>query len=45
MGAQIFVGMQVRYSLADRAAERDLLPMARALDIAVLPWGILGWAL
>jgi aryl-alcohol dehydrogenase-like predicted oxidoreductase len=37
-----FVAMQVRYSLADRAAERDLLPMARALDIAVLPWGILG---
>lgn len=37
-----FVGMQVRYSLADRAAERDLIPMARALDIAVLPWSILG---
>ena len=25
-----FVGLQIRYSLADRAAERDLLPMARA---------------
>lgn len=37
-----FVGMQVRYSLADRAAERDLIPMARALDIAVLPWSVLG---
>lgn len=37
-----FVGMQMRYSLADRAAERDLIPMARALDIAVLPWSILG---
>lgn len=37
-----FVGLQIRYSLADRAAERDLLPMARALDIAVAPWSILG---
>jgi aryl-alcohol dehydrogenase-like predicted oxidoreductase len=37
-----FVGMQARYSLADRAAERDLIPMARALDIAVLPWSVLG---
>lgn len=37
-----FVGTQVRYSLADRAIERDILPMARALDLAVLPWSILG---
>lgn len=37
-----FVGLQIRYSLADRSAERDLLPMARALDIAVTPWSILG---
>lgn len=37
-----FVGLQIRYSLADRAAERDLLPMARALDMAVTPWSILG---
>lgn len=37
-----FVGLQIRYSLADRAAERDLLPMARTLDIAVTPWSILG---
>jgi aryl-alcohol dehydrogenase-like predicted oxidoreductase len=37
-----FVGLQIRYSLADRAAERDLLPMARALDLAVTPWSILG---
>ena len=36
-----FVGLQVPYSLADRAAERDLLPMARALDLAVTPWGLL----
>ena len=37
-----FVGLQIRYSLADRAAERDLFPMARALDIAVTPWSVLG---
>jgi aryl-alcohol dehydrogenase-like predicted oxidoreductase len=37
-----FVGLQLRYSLADRAAERDLLPMARALDIGVSAWSVLG---
>lgn len=37
-----FVGLQIRYSLADRTAERDLLPMARALDMAVTPWSVLG---
>ncbi len=37
-----FVALQLRYSLIDRAAERDLLPMARALDLAVTPWSVLG---
>jgi aryl-alcohol dehydrogenase-like predicted oxidoreductase len=37
-----FVGLQVQYSLVDRAPERDLLPMARAFDIAVTAWGALG---
>lgn len=37
-----FVATQLRYSLADRTAERDLLPMARHLDLAVTPWGVLG---
>lgn len=37
-----FVALQLRYSLIDRTAERDLLPMARALDLAVTPWSILG---
>ena len=37
-----FVGLQIRYSLIDRTAERDLLPMARALDLAVTPWSVLG---
>jgi len=37
-----FVALQVRYSLLDRAVERDLLPMARAFDLAVTCWGALG---
>ena len=37
-----FIGLQVRYSLLDRAVERELLPMARELDLAVTPWDTLG---
>jgi len=37
-----FAGLQIRYSLIDRTAEADLLPMARAFDMAVTPWSILG---
>ena len=33
-----FVGLQIEYSLIERTPERDLLPMARALGIAVTPW-------
>jgi aryl-alcohol dehydrogenase-like predicted oxidoreductase len=33
-----FVGLQVEYSLLERTPERDLLPMARTLDIAVTAW-------
>jgi aryl-alcohol dehydrogenase-like predicted oxidoreductase len=33
-----FVGLQIEYSLVERTPERDLLPMARALDLAVTPW-------
>jgi len=40
-GWSAFCALQLRYSLADRAAERDLLPMARALDLAVTPWSVL----
>jgi len=35
------VAVQLPYSLADRSPERELLPMARALDMAVLVWGTL----
>ncbi len=34
-----FVGLQIEYSLMQRTVERELLPMARSLDIAVTPWG------
>jgi aryl-alcohol dehydrogenase-like predicted oxidoreductase len=37
-----FVGLQIKYSLIDRTVERELLPMARKLDIAVTPWALLG---
>jgi aryl-alcohol dehydrogenase-like predicted oxidoreductase len=37
-----FVGLQIRYSLIDRTAERELLPMARTLDLGVTPWSVLG---
>jgi aryl-alcohol dehydrogenase-like predicted oxidoreductase len=37
-----FVGLQLRYSLIDRTVERELLPMSRALDLAVTPWSVLG---
>jgi aryl-alcohol dehydrogenase-like predicted oxidoreductase len=35
------VGIQVPWSLLDRGVEREVLPMARANDLAVLPWGLL----
>ncbi|HIK03238.1 MAG TPA: aldo/keto reductase [Trichormus sp. M33_DOE_039] len=37
-----FVALQVEYSLIQRTPERELLPMAKALDLAVTPWSPLG---
>jgi len=37
-----FVGLQIQYSLVERTPERELLPMAEALDITVTPWAVLG---
>ncbi len=37
-----FVALQLRYSLLDRTPERELLPMARHLDLAVTPWAVQG---
>ncbi|MEH2468156.1 aldo/keto reductase [Nostoc sp.] len=37
-----FVALQIEYSLIQRAPERDLIPMAKAFDLAVTPWSPLG---
>jgi aryl-alcohol dehydrogenase-like predicted oxidoreductase len=37
-----FVGLQIEYSLIERAAERDLIPMAQALGLGITPWSPLG---
>lgn len=36
-----FVAVQAPYSISGRDVERELLPMARSLDLAFTPWGIL----
>ena len=33
-----FINMQIEYSLIERTAERELLPMSRALDVGVTAW-------
>jgi aryl-alcohol dehydrogenase-like predicted oxidoreductase len=40
-----FTALQVEYSLIERTPERDLLPMARALGIALTPWAPLAGGL
>ncbi|MBT2477257.1 aldo/keto reductase, partial [Streptomyces sp. ISL-94] len=37
-GWSAFAGSQLRYSLLERTPERELLPQARAFDLAVLAW-------
>ncbi len=37
-----FVGLQIEYSLIERTPERELLPMAKAFDLALLAWAPLG---
>ncbi len=44
-GLQRFSALQVPYSLVRRDVERELLPMARALDLAVTAWAPLGGGL
>ncbi|HMU92612.1 MAG TPA: aldo/keto reductase [Anaerolineales bacterium] len=41
MGWSRFIGMQIPYSLLDRAVERSVIPMAAHWEMAVLPWGLL----
>lgn len=38
MGWSPFIGIQVEYSLVERTAERELLPMAKALDLGITAW-------
>jgi aryl-alcohol dehydrogenase-like predicted oxidoreductase len=33
-----FVGLQIEYSLVERTVERELIPMAKALDLGVTAW-------
>ena len=33
-----FIGLQIEYSLIERTVERELIPMAKALDIGVTAW-------
>jgi aryl-alcohol dehydrogenase-like predicted oxidoreductase len=40
-----FIGMSTQYSLVERTAERDILPMASDLGIGCLPWGVLSQGL
>lgn len=40
-----FCALQVPYSLVERTVERELLPVARALDLAVTAWSPLGGGL
>ncbi len=40
-----FSALQVRYNLADRDAERELIPAAEALGLSVAAWGPLGGGL
>ncbi|MCG9880443.1 MAG: aldo/keto reductase [Bacteroidia bacterium] len=37
-GWQRFAALQVEYSLINRTAERDLLPMAKAFNLTLTPW-------
>ncbi|MCE7070339.1 MULTISPECIES: aldo/keto reductase [Dyadobacter] len=41
-GWNAFAAIQFEYSLIQRTPERDLLPMAKALGLAVTPWGTIG---
>lgn len=37
-----FVALQIGYSLVERTVEHELLPMAQAMGLGVLPWSPLG---
>jgi aryl-alcohol dehydrogenase-like predicted oxidoreductase len=33
-----FIGLQIEYSLIERTVERELVPMAKALNLGLLAW-------
>jgi aryl-alcohol dehydrogenase-like predicted oxidoreductase len=41
-GWTAFAGIQIEYSLIERTAERELIPMARSLGLAMTAWGVVG---
>lgn len=41
-GWTAFAGLQIEYSLIQRTAERDLIPMANHFGMAITPWAPLG---
>jgi aryl-alcohol dehydrogenase-like predicted oxidoreductase len=41
-GWTAFAGLQIQYSLVERTPERELLPMAAAMDLAIAAWSPLG---
>jgi len=41
-GWSAFVGLQIEYSLIQRTAERDLIPMAHHFGMTITPWSPLG---
>ncbi|ESK93935.1 putative aryl-alcohol dehydrogenase [Moniliophthora roreri MCA 2997] len=41
-GKTPFVVYQGKWSVLDRSFERDIIPMARSLGLALAPWGVLG---
>ena len=44
-GWSAFVGLQVEYSLAERTVEREIIPMAKAMNIGVTAWSPLAGGL
>jgi aryl-alcohol dehydrogenase-like predicted oxidoreductase len=40
-----FIGLQIEYSLLERTVERELVPMARSMDLGVVAWAPLGGGL
>jgi len=41
-GWTAYAGIQIEYSLIERTAERELIPMARTFGLAMTAWGVAG---